>query len=515
MLSLTPELARKALDAAPDAMIIIDAEGCVRYANGQASALFGYEHDAIVGHSVEQLMPPRFRSRHILHRQQYERTLRTRAMGEGLQLFGQRRDGSEFPVEISLSPLPDGDRMLVAAAIRDVADRKRVEAELIAARQDAEHARELADDARQTADRANQSKSRFLATASHDLRQPLQTLGLLNGAMRRQNCDPVVADALAQQQLSIDAMGRLLNALLDISKLESGAIKPEVTDVSVAATFEELRAEFEQLALQKGLQFKVEQCNDCVRSDPALLAQALRNLVANAIKYTREGWVQLRSRHEQTWVRLEVLDTGIGMPAQDIPRIFDEFYQIGVAPNASRDGYGLGLSIVRRIVELLGARLEVHSEIGRGSAFALTLPWTELPRQSERRTTARAPERPATVRKLLLVEDDPAVRAATLMLLKSAGYRPLAASNEREALSCADSNPDLELVIADFHLAAGETGLQVIAALRARLGKTIPAVLVTGDTSSAVHAAAEDRRLRIASKPVNADELLALLEQLH
>lgn len=515
MLTLTPELARNALDAAPDAMIIIDLDGYVRYASHQASTLFGYAHEDIVGHSVEQLMPQRFRARHLLHRQQYQGALRVRAMGEGLQLFGQRRDGSEFPVEISLSPLAAGDRTLVAAAIRDVSDRKRAESELIAARQQAERASELAEEARQHADRANHSKSRFLATASHDLRQPLQTLALLNGVMRRHNRDALLADALVQQQQSIDAMARLLNALLDISKLESGSIRPEVTDFSVAATFEELRAEFEQLALQKGLQFKVERCNDCVRSDPGLLGQALRNLVSNAIKYTRAGSVQLRCQHEQSWVRLEVLDTGIGMPAQDIPRIFDEFYQIGVASSAARDGYGLGLSIVRRIADLLDARLEVRSEIGQGSAFSLALPWSELQRQPERPVRAARPERARAFRKLLLIEDDPAVRTATQMLLKSAGYRPLMAGDERGALSHVDSNPDLDLVVADFHLAAGETGLQVIASVRARLGRAIPAVLVTGDTSSAVHAAAEDRRLRIASKPINADELLDLLEELH
>ena len=252
MLSLTSELARQALDAAPDAMIIVDADGYVRYANRRASAIFDYEHDEIVGHSVEQLMPDRLRSPHILHRQQYQRAPRVRAMGEGLQLFGRRRDGSEFPVEISLSPLPDGDRMLVAAAIRDVTDRKHVEMELIAARQEAERARELADEARRNADRANQSKGRFLATASHDLRQPLQALALLNGAMRRHNRDAVVADALLQQQQSIDAMGRLLNALLDVSKLEAGAIQPELTDFKVSKIFKELGTEFRSARRAEG-----------------------------------------------------------------------------------------------------------------------------------------------------------------------------------------------------------------------------------------------------------------------
>ena len=173
-------------------MIIIDAGGIICFVNRQASALFGYEHDEIVGQSIEMLMPPRFRARHIGHRENYVDNVRVRPMGRGLQLFGQRHDGTEFPVEISLSPIEDVERILIAAAIRDVTDRKRIEAELIVAREAAEAAleladqeRELADQARELADRANQGKSRFLATASHDLRQPLQTLELLNGTLRR------------------------------------------------------------------------------------------------------------------------------------------------------------------------------------------------------------------------------------------------------------------------------------------------------------------------------------------
>ena len=212
MLSLSTELARSALDAAPDAMIIIDAQGVIRYANGQVFALFGYPHDDVVGKAVEQLMPERYRQRHLGHRDGYIHNVRLRPMGQGLELFGRRRDGSEFPVEISLSPIRDGDRMLTAAAIRDVTDRKKVEADLIVAREEA--------------DRANHGKSRFLATASHDLRQPLQTLALLNGALRRIDTDPECAEALAQQEQAIGAMSRLLNALLDISKLESEPSSP-------------------------------------------------------------------------------------------------------------------------------------------------------------------------------------------------------------------------------------------------------------------------------------------------
>jgi len=192
MQSLSSELARSVLDAAPDAMILIDGEGTIRFANGQVSALFGYSHDAVIGLAVEQLMPERFRRRHVEHRRDFAESLQPRAMGAGLTLFGRRLDGSEFPVEISLSPIRSNAQLLVAAAIRDVSDRKRVERELRVARETSERARdaadrlrEIADEAREGADRANQAKSRFLATASHDLRQPLQTLALLNGILRR------------------------------------------------------------------------------------------------------------------------------------------------------------------------------------------------------------------------------------------------------------------------------------------------------------------------------------------
>src|ERR1700732_7870 len=180
MQEIPSQLARSALDAAPDAMIIIDDSGGICFANRQVSALFGHPHDDVIGKGVEYLLPERFRDRHVAHRQSYIRSVRVRPMGVGVDLFGRRRDGTEFPVEISLSPIKDGERVLVAAAIRDVSDRKRVEAQLKVTRQAAEQARESAEHARESADRANQSKSRFLATASHDLRQPLQTLSLLN-----------------------------------------------------------------------------------------------------------------------------------------------------------------------------------------------------------------------------------------------------------------------------------------------------------------------------------------------
>ncbi len=512
MLTASAELARRALDAAPDAMVMVDSSGTIRFANRQVSALFGYSHEEIVALRVEDLMPERFRARHISHRQDYSRSVRVRPMGQDLALYGRRKDGSEFPLEISLSPVDEAGG-LVAAAIRDVTERKRIESQLIIAREAAESARSLADEARVIADRANHGKSRFLATASHDLRQPLQTLALLNGTLRRIVTDKDATEAIAQQDQAIAAMSRLLNALLDISKLESGAIRPEPSDFLVAGIFNELRNEFASVAANKGLRLEVEFGTERVHSDRSLVEQILRNLISNAIKYTREGWVRLRTLHEADWVRIEVMDTGIGISAEEMPHIYDEFYQVGVPANSSRDGYGLGLSIVQRLVKLLMLKLDVHSEVGKGSAFSLRLP-AALSAQAREEIRISHPADAPRVGKvhILLVEDDPAVRDATRMLLKVEGYQITAVDSLSEAMKHLGSGVDL--VISDYHLQAGETGLHVINALREGLGASLKAVLMTGDTSSAMKEVPRDPYLRLASKPIDADELLSLLRAL-
>jgi two-component system, sensor histidine kinase len=517
MRTIPPELARSALEAAPDAIIIIDASGVICFMNQQVSALFGYGHDDIIDERVEILLPERFRSRHVGHRVNYVSSVRVRPMGQGLELFGRRHNGSEFPVEISLSPIEHNGQVLVAAAIRDVSDRKRVEAELIVAREAAEAARALADEAREIADRANLGKSRFLATASHDLRQPLQTLELLSGALRRRLSDPHAMDALTQQEQAIGVMSRLLNALLDISKLESGAIRPEPTDFKVASIFEELRLEFASIAASKGLRLEIEACDDAVFSDPSLVEQILRNLVSNAVKYTREGWVRLRCLHESALIRIEVLDTGVGIPQDQLEYIYDEFYQVGVPTNSSRDGYGLGLSIVQRLVKLLTLKLDVRSEVGQGSAFSLLLPASSgagMTAHLVHLGSAEVIPRQIGEARVLLVEDNAAVRRATTLLLELEGYHVTSIATLSEATQHVQNGNRVDLLITDYHLDNGETGTQVIAALRAMLGLSLKAVLTTGDTSTAVKQLPLDPYLRITSKPIRAEELLTLLRAL-
>ena len=652
------ELARDALDAAPDAMIIIDGAGVIRFANHQVSVLFGFAHEAVLDQPVELLIPERFHAKHVGHREGYHKNLRVRPMGAGLQLFGRRSDGREFPVEISLSPIQHEPETLVAAAIRDVTERARNEAEMrylqsiaetalssrsteelipallaglraalksdtatmLLADEDGQYLTPVASDgleaelggeirvpvgrgvagriavsdgpliledlsgievaspilrsrvqsvvgiplksggrligvvhagssvrraftedearllslaadristaiermrlqesehsARQAAEAANRQKSSFLATASHDLRQPLQTLSLLNGTLRRLTGGADVAEVLNAQETAIDAMSRLLNALLDISKLESGAIKPDPDDFIVGEIFEELRHEFASLAQNKGLELRVRSCEECVRSDRSLVGQILRNLLANAIKYTRTGWVTLRCMHEASSVRLEVLDTGIGIPPDKLQYIYDEFYQVGVPANSTREGYGLGLSIVRRVATLLDVKLDVQSEPGKGSTFAVTLPVGSSTVRERRLAPAPTERSERTSGRVLLVEDDHAVRNATRMLLKSEGFKVIAAASPEEALDLLAEDPQIDLLVTDYHLQDGKLGTDVIAAVRAALDRELRAVLITGDTSTAIAQLSRDRLMRVANKPVNAEQLFSLLRAL-
>lgn len=488
------------LASAPDAMVVVDAAGIVRYANLRLTTLFGYLTDEVIGQRVEMLLPDHARERHVGHRQGFQRTLHPRPMGVGQELFARRKDGTEFPVEISLSPIGGGNQPLVAAAIRDATERRAAENELRKARAEA--------------DRANLAKSRFLAAASHDLRQPLQALALLNGTLRRNITEPAMLDIIEEQRQAIATATRLLSALLDISKLESGSVAVEMTDFDLGSALEELRDEFRVIAEDKGLTIRIDSVRVRARTDRTLVLQAVRNLVANALKYTDQGTITLRC-WQDTAAYVEVADTGIGMHPDQMSAIFDEFFQIGSATHTSRQGYGLGLSIVDRIVRLLGLEIAVQSEPGKGSKFTLTLPpGTNATAEADSVIGRRGIQALArNERRILLVEDDPAVRKATRAFLRSEGYLVTVAASLAEALQVTEQMDTIDLVISDYHL-EGARGTAVIAALRSKYGEQLASILMTGDTSSAIKELPRDNQLRIISKPVDAEELLELVEAL-
>ena len=216
MIAIPPALARRVLDSSPDAMLIIDAFGSIWFANRQVSTLFDYANEELVGESIEKLIPERFRPDHVAHRGRYVRNMHVRAMGIGMDLLGRRRDGREFPLEISLNPIDDAGRTLVAASIRDVTNLKRVEAELLVARDAIEALREFAE-------RGNDSRRRVLEAASRDLRQPLQALARINSTLRQLMTQPEADEALRQQDQAVLAISKTLHALLVLAEVDSEA----------------------------------------------------------------------------------------------------------------------------------------------------------------------------------------------------------------------------------------------------------------------------------------------------
>lgn len=500
MEALSAQLIRDLLDSAPDATVIVNQDGKIVLANAQIQNVFGYQPGELTGAPVEVLLPERFRNRHVGHRNEYFQTAHPRPMGAGLELYGLRKNGEEFPVEISLSPVQSKHSgILVSSAIRDITDRKRVEQELI--------------EARNEANRANHAKSAFLATASHDLRQPMQTLRMLNHALGKMVHEDRVLQAIHTQADALDGMAELLNALLDMSKLESGAIKPDIQDCSVKAIFKRLRAQFEQQAKAKGLKLVVDECDDVVRTDPGLLEQLIQNLIANAIRYTKAGLVQLRCLHYRSSIRVEVLDTGIGIPLSQMESIWDEFYQVEKSPNEHKEGWGLGLSIVKRLAELLHHTLDIDSTPGEGSCFAVTIPAGEkrLPRPVE--TTQVAVFAPPENASVIVIDDNPDVLKGNRLLFEVEGYQVLAAESGAEAMKLLENcETPPYVIISDYHLANNETGVDVVCGIRAKLGKETPAILMTGDTTSLMRNMKDILgNCQIISKPADIQQLVESL----
>ncbi len=359
---------------------------------------------------------------------------------------------------------------------------------------------------------ANLAKSRFLAAASHDLRQPLHALGLFVGALAPRVKEPAAAAILAKIQHSTDELEDLFNSVLEISKLDAGVVEPRLQDVPLAPLLAQLAEELEPQAASKGLRLHVSATRANVRTDPLLLGRILRNLVTNAIRYTERGKILVGARRRGGDVRIEVWDTGPGLSDAEQREVFREWKRL--ASGASR-GEGLGLSIVQRLCLLLGHGIELRSAPGRGSGFLVS-----VPRASVRARAAVRAEEPVQAarlagRLLLVVDDDPAIRDAMRQLLESWECQVLVAGSGEAAgrvLDSAARAPDAILV--DWGLARGETGVDVIDAIRARVGAAIPAALITGDTAPEPLVRARARGLPVLSKPVSPLRLRALLTRL-
>jgi PAS domain S-box-containing protein len=501
---LAIDTAQKLLDLAPDALILVNAAGSVVYANSAVETMFGISPDELLGRDIDLLLPERLRAIHMRHRVVFGTNPSTREMSQrALPLFARRRDGSEFPVEIRLSPIELPEGVHIMAAIRDATERRRLSDQLAVARE--------------RADTANHAKSRFLATASHDLRQPLQTLQLLQAAMTRQPGIAPFAPLLDRQQQALTAMTDLLNALLDVSKLESGTIQVNREKVPLQPLLADLRQQFESVAAQRNLQLLVSVPSEVLWTDRVLLRQLLQNLIANALRYTNSGTVTVRGNRSAAGLTLEVEDTGVGIPADKLERIFDEYYQIDHNSGGTK-GFGLGLTIVKYISRVLEFPVAVRSQPGTGTCFGIDIPAKAMisgEGTSETRLAPRSPPDGARKPSILVIEDDDAVRSAIELALSLEGYPTRVAESAAAAERVfGEAAADIDLVVSDFHLEGSRTGKDVVEALRAIAGRDLPAVFLTGDTSSVVRKVEGVPRSMLLSKPADFAKLVAALEDL-
>ena len=637
---------RQLLEAAPDPMVVVDSDGIIALINQQTEVLFGFARDELLGQPVEVLIPERYQGAHPAHRQTYLGNARFRPMGEQQLLFARRKDGSEFPVEISLGPVQTDEGIYVVSTIRDISDRLKLserrfraifqqkhqlagivdldgvltdanerslslsglkredvigqpfwetgwwthdadlqaklrhaidaaksgetvrfeathprvdgslavvdfsirpvrnergeilflvpESQDITERKNAENelrqqqekletrvterTAELAEantqlrQSRDVAEAATATKTRFLAAASHDLRQPLQSLGLYLSVLMRRIENEDLLDVGDKMRGSLDAMGDLLDALLDISRFESGSIQAAKADFQLGDLLDRIIDDNAPHAEDKGLTL-ARAGDDCtVHSDPVLLGRIIENFVSNAVRYSQEGSVTIECKKRDGEVEIRVIDTGIGIAPEDVENIFEEYWQLDNPVRDRRKGLGLGLSIARQIARILGLELSVTSELGKGSSFSVRVP---LGHHASKRNLEQPSTDPVaesvTQPIVLFVDDDPAITDATTMLLESEGIEVHGALDSDQALAKISDGVLPNMLITDFRL-PGRTGVELIRLVRDQYREDLPAVLISGDTATIDQAAAGLSNCTVMHKPADIDQLIALIK---
>ncbi len=361
--------------------------------------------------------------------------------------------------------------------------------------------------------RTDHEKSRFLAIASHDLRQPVHALGLFAATLQRrlqQSPDEPLARNLMR---AVDGLERSFNAMRDISKLDAGALVPRLETCALRDMFRRLHMQYAGQAEFAGLGLRFSPGGKSVTSDPQLLERIVGNLIQNAIKYTAHGGIVVVARSTQRCINIEIWDTGSGIAPAELPRIFDEFYQVGHGERDRSHGLGMGLAIVKRLAVLLGHRLEVTSAPGRGTRFRIGVPIGGLPGIQE--DLAPADTQPMTIltpRMVLVVDDEEPIREGLRLLLQEWGYQAMTASDAAQAEQVVTAlEGRIDLVLSDLQLGPGPDGVQVIANVRRLCGREVPAILVTGNTTSEQIRHVSDSDDAVLFKPVQPRHLFEAL----
>jgi len=620
-------------DAAPDATLLVAIDGRIERVNAQAEKLFGYTSEELLGEPVELLIPQRFRNNHLKYRQEFADNPKIRTMGKSLDLYAQQKDGTNFPIDVKLSPILIQERTVVVAAIRDITESQKAARELMEANEKLRTEKNFSDnlistqqgivlvldsngritlanpyfeeltgykaeqllgldwfatfipeeerqtiqdfyavvmreginegyvnaivtknceqrlvqwhsktlensdgkiigvlntgydvtdqeaaalslrEAKAEADRATAIKTRFLAAASHDVRQPLQSISLYLSILSRRLLETDDLEIVNKMRQSLDSMGEIIDALLDISKLESGYVVAEPVKFALQTILDQIRADNAPYAEEKGLTLRIEATQLTALSDPSLLARIIENFVGNAIRYTETGEVSIACIADGQNIRIEVSDTGVGIPQEALETIFEEYFQLENPVRDRSKGLGLGLAIVRHIARLLEHELDVRSKPGHGSTFSVTVPLVRAAVESES-IAGPAHTHPSRGQKIkvLIVDDDPAIVDATKMLLEVEGFDVQTALDGGEAIDQIEEGLRPNIIVSDYRL-PGLNGIEVIRQIREIAGEDLPTILVTGDTSGKHIEAADLALCEVLHKPVDPDRLIALISQ--
>jgi signal transduction histidine kinase/CheY-like chemotaxis protein len=391
----------------------------------------------------------------------------------------------------------------VQAVGRDITLRKAMEDDIAAAKEEAE--------------RANLAKSKFLAAAAHDLRQPLQSLFFFAEALHADLSTERSRDKLLHLQRGLDALKELLDSLLDVSRLDAGIIKPEVEEFPLTDLLDHLRTAYAPIAAGKGVEWRVADCPMRVRSDRNLLGRMLRNLIENALRYTERGGIAVTCKSQEGTLLIAVEDTGIGIPPDHVGLIWQEFHQVGNPERDRAQGLGLGLAIVKRLAELLGHPVNVRSAAGRGSVFTVEVPLVATDRIDP--PVAAPPSGAADPgsgagRFAVVVDDDAIVLMGLRSMLEEWGYEVLIAPSTDtmvERLRGISRVPDV--IVADYRLRQGRTGTEAILKLRELYGTPIPGMILTGEIGPEAQRDAASHGFGLIHKPVTPRQLIAALER--